>query len=108
MSRTTLLTTTVFACLVVASGCERGARATDPPPKTSVRTTTIGTPAPAQRTVDPAPMSVPKPAEPKPAMTTPPVEGGVEIPASLPAPPPAAPRTPPRRYKDGCRRPLVA
>lgn len=106
MSRTTLLTTTVFAGLVVASGCEQGARATDPPPKTIVRTTTIGTLAPAQRTADPAPMSAPKPAEP--AMTTPPVEGGVEIPASLPAPPPAAPRTPPRQYRNGCRRPLVA
>ena len=105
MPRTMLLTTTAFACLVLALGCERDLKAPNPPRNTAERTTTILARPPVQR-VDPAP----KAAEPEPATTVPPVENAVDTPALAPkpAPPPAVPHGPPSPYRDGCGRPLVA
>jgi len=109
MPRPTLLATTTVACLVVALGCERGTKAADPPRKPFERTTTIWAPPPIHQASDLVPVSEPKPAQPEPAMSTPPADEVPDAPRSAPEPSrvPATPSRPPSQYEDGCGRPLV-
>ena len=108
MPRATLLTTTVFTCLVVALGCRDRAVEESLVPRNAVeRATTIRTPAPSAQPANPAPMPASKPSSPKPNISAPPTEKAVDTPAPSPEPPAAPPR-PPSRYVDGRCRPLVA
>lgn len=108
MPKATLITTTVFACLVLALGCrDRPVREPAPAGKTIQRSGTIWSPAATPLDVRPGPRSRPAPAPPEPAMSVPPVEEALDGPAPAPKPPPAAPAPRPSRYRDGCGRPLI-
>lgn len=108
MPTATLLTTTVFACLVTALGCRDGAVEESVPPRTTIeRTTTIQTPAPSPQPAHRTPIPVSEPASPNPAISAPPTEESLDTPTRSPEPP-AAPIRPPSRYVDGRCRPLVA
>jgi len=93
MPQATLLTTTVFACLVVALGC--GDREVEE--SVLPRTTTIRTPTPPYQPADPAPIPAAEPASPKPGISAPPTEKSLDAPTRSPEPP-AAPIRPPSRY----------
>lgn len=105
MLRTTLLTTTAIACLVVALGCERGVA--DPPRNTVERPATIWASPPIRRANDSELISAPEPPQPEPNMSTPPANEALDAPPPSREPTPAAPRRSPSQYEDGCGRPLV-
>jgi hypothetical protein len=108
MPTATLLTTTVFTCLVTVLGCRTGAvEEPVPPGKTIQRTTTIRTPPATPQPADPATIPASKPASPKPTMSVPPTEESLGTPTRSPAPPPTRYR-PPAEYVNGRCRPLVA
>jgi len=111
MPTATLLTTTVFTCLVVMLGCRARAVEEPVPPRNTIqRTTTIRTPPPSPQPAQPAARPASKPASPKPTMSVPPTEEALDPPTRSPEPP-ATPRRPPSQpsqYVNGRCRPLVA